>query len=82
MRLSKGEAEREAIRLAERFVAANGGTGWSCLGASADVFAPGYRKRKNVIKWSVAFDRSSGDEIVDGPVIVHVDLDTGAADYS
>ncbi|WP_337173788.1 hypothetical protein [Paludisphaera sp.] len=81
MRFSKVEAEREAIRLAERLVAADGGAGWTCLGASPNVLAPGYKKRKNIIKWSVAFDRSSGGVMIDGPVVVHVDIETGAADY-
>jgi hypothetical protein len=81
MRLSKREAEAEAVRIAKEFVAANGGAAWSCGGAKPDVLAPGYKRRKDVIKWSVQFDRSVGDTVVDGPAVVLVDTETGEAAF-
>ncbi|MDG3007279.1 hypothetical protein [Paludisphaera mucosa] len=81
MRFSKGRAEVEAVRLAKGFVAANGGAGWTCIGARPDALSPGYKKRKNIIKWSVVFDRSTDGAVVDGPTIVRVDIETGAADF-
>lgn len=81
MRFSKGRAEAEAVRLAKVFVAANGGAGWTCIGAKPDALAPGYEKRKNIIKWSVVFDRSIDGAVVDGPAIVSVDIETGVADF-
>lgn len=81
MRLSKSGAEAEAVRLAKEFVAANGYVEWTCMGAKPDSLSPGYKKRKNVIKWCVVFDRSTGTVTIDGPVIVSVDIETGAADF-
>jgi hypothetical protein len=81
MRFSRHEAEAEAIRIAGEFVAANGGSGWSCAGAKPDVLAPGYRRRKDIIKWSVLFDRSVGDAVVDGPAVVLVDIETCEAAF-
>jgi hypothetical protein len=80
-RFSRGEAEAEAIRLAKEFVAANGGAGWTCGGAKPDNLAPGYKRRKNVIKWSVLFDRAIDGATVDGPAIVLVDIETGDAAF-
>jgi hypothetical protein len=81
MRLSKREAEAEAIRIAKEFVAANGELERTCGGAKPDVLASGYRRRKNIIKWTVLFDRSVGGTITDGPAIVHVDIETGEAEF-
>jgi hypothetical protein len=80
-RFGRGEAEAEAVRIAREFVAANGGAGWACGGAKPDDLAPGYKRRKNVIKWSVLFDCTIDGAIVDGPVIVLVDIETGDAAY-
>jgi hypothetical protein len=79
MRFSKREAETEAVRLAKAFVAANGGGNWTCAGAKPDDLAPGYRRRKNVIKWNVLFDRFIGVALIDGPAVVRVDIETGEA---
>jgi hypothetical protein len=81
MRFSKREAEAEAVRIAKEFVAVNGGAEWSCGGAKPDDLAPGYRRRKDVIKWSVLFDRSVGETVVDGPAVVLVDIETGEAAF-
>ena len=81
MRFSKRKAEAEAVRIATVFVAANGGAEWSCRGAKPDDSSPGFKRRKNVIKWSVMFDRSIGESVVDGPTIVQVDTETGGAAF-
>jgi hypothetical protein len=81
MRFSAGEAEAEAVRLAKTFVAASGGINWTCAGAKPDELTPGWRRRKNVIKWTVVFDRLIGDAHVDGPAVVRVDIETGEATY-
>jgi hypothetical protein len=81
MRFSKSQAEAQAVRLAEEFVAANGGASWTCIGAKPNVLVPGHKRRKNIVKWSVAFDRSDGGALVDGPAIVDVDIETGFAAF-
>ena len=81
MRFSEREAEAEAIRIAKEFVAVNGGAEWSCVGARPDDLAPGYKRRKDVIKWGVLFDRSIGGAVVDGPAVVLVDIGTGEAAF-
>jgi hypothetical protein len=81
MGLSKGEAEAKAVRIAKEFVAANGGDGWTCGGAKPDYLSPDYKRRKNIIKWCVLFERSIGGVIFDGPAIVLVDIETGRATY-
>jgi hypothetical protein len=80
-RFSRGWSEAEAIRLAKEFVAANGGEEWTCWGAKPDNLAPGYKRRKNVIKWSVLFDRAIDGATVDGPAIVLVDIEAGDAGF-
>lgn len=50
-------------------------------GAKPDDLAPGYKRRKNVIKWSVLFDRAIDEATVDGPAIVLVDIETGVAAF-
>jgi hypothetical protein len=76
-----GHAEdAEAVRLVRGFVAANGGDGWTCIGAEPDASAPGGKKRGNIVKWSVACDRSTDGAVVDGPALVNVDVETEAAD--
>ena len=79
--LSKLEAESDAERIAGVFVAANGGADWTCKGAKPDILEPGYKRRKNIIKWVVLFDWRIDGVIVDGPIIVLVDIETGEARF-
>jgi hypothetical protein len=81
IRLSKREAELEAIRIAEEYLAARGGAFERiCLAARPDTQETGYKRRKNVIKWVVLFERLIDGQPVDGPNIVMVDLDTRQAE--
>jgi hypothetical protein len=81
MRLNKREAEDEAIRIAKSFVATNGRPEWKCMGAKPDVIAAGFKRRKNVIKWAVLFEISDGGKIFEGPAVVLVNIETGAAEF-
>ncbi len=82
-RLCRSEAEAEAVRMAREFAAENGAGVWTCVDATPDVFSTGYERRKNFVKWNVVFDRAAaGGAIVDGPVIVQVNLETGEAEFA
>lgn len=86
MHISKLEAEAEAIRIAQAFVAASIQEGspwsWECICARPDDLSPGYRRRKTVIKWNVIVrwipERGGG---FDGDGIVEVDIETKEAKW-
>ena len=81
MRLSKRQAEEEAIHIAKAFVCQHGNAQWPCGGAKPDIYATDYKRRKNIVRWFVLFDTSVGDVISDGPVIVKVNIETGEAEF-
>jgi hypothetical protein len=85
MHISKSEAQTEALRLAESFVAATIGEdrswSWECCPPQPDVLSAGYKRRKTVIKWSVAVRLTRHGAVVDGGPIVLVDIETKEARF-
>jgi hypothetical protein len=87
MRISKREAEQEAIRIAEAFVLANIPEGsswdWECGSAGPDVLSPAYGRRKPTVKWilGVRWIPKEGG-VFDGGGMVRVDIETKEASWA
>jgi hypothetical protein len=86
MHISKRDAEAEALRIAEEFLAADTDPGdpmtYECLAPHPNVREPGYKLRKTVIKWCVTVSRTLQDgTIIDGPIVVLVDIQTKEARF-
>ena len=83
-RLGKHEAEAEALRLADEFIAASppadGAWGWECGPARP---RPGLNGRKTFLRWdvSVRWKPKDGGVLDGGPPGVHVDLETGEVGF-
>jgi hypothetical protein len=86
MHISKKEAEAEAMRIAEAFVAASVPDGspwaWECVGARPDLLSPDHKQRKTVVKWSVNVRWIlEGGGVFDGDGIVLVNIETKEAQW-
>jgi hypothetical protein len=76
MRLSKAQGEAKAIRLAERYLAAQDSKGWTfkCVSGKPDYTFSAATDRKVPTKWSVLVECSKDGATIDGPLVLVVDI--------
>lgn len=83
LHISKRAAAELALKLATDFMHRQDVKGWEwrCFGAHPDTIDPGYRGRKIASRWIVLVEYSRNGGELDGPAIIHVDIETGTAKF-
>lgn len=79
MKLSNSEAKETATDLAVSFLTTQSpksGWEWKVLDAAPDLFASEARDRKTPICWAIVVEWSKNGNVVDGPAVLRVNIDT------
>lgn len=83
LHISKREAAELALKLATDFMHCRNikDWEWTCLDAHPDAIDPQYRGRKIAIRWIVLVEYSRNGGVLDGPAILHVDIEARTVTY-